>query len=590
VSVSRQALEDAFRLALAHQQSGQPAEAERLYRQILEADPRHGEALQQLALLARNHGYLEEAEGLLRQAVAAAPRNAEFHNTLGTVYAALGKSAEAEQAYRLAIKRRAGYAQAMSNLAALLNDALRHAEAIEWAGRAAAIRPDYAPALNNLALALTRQGRVEEAVQAYRRCVAAEPRRWPLWSNLLVGMHYLPEVTAQELFEMHLHVGRGLSEGLGTPAPHANRRDAGRRLRVGYVSADFRMHSVAHFALPILENHDRSAVEVFCYSDVTHPDAVTERAKSLADGWRPIGGLSDDAAAQAVRQDAIDILVDLSGHMSGRLALFARKPAPLQLTYLGYPDTTGLPAMDYRLTDSVADPAGEADRFATEKLIRIDPCAWCYAPVHATPEVAAPRSGAITFGSFNILAKLSAPTLETWGSLLRELPGSRLKLKSFAANEPAVREQLARGLRDQGIEPARLEVLGHQDDAREHLARYGEIDIALDPFPYNGTTTTCEALWMGVPVVTLAGARHAGRVGASLLRGVGLEELIAKDRESYVAATLALASDRSRLAGLRAELRGRMQRSPLMDAAGFCRRLEAVYREMWHGWCSQARL
>ena len=590
MSGSRQALEESFRLALAHHHAGELAEAEQIYRHILAADPRHGEALQQLALIARDSGHLDEAEGLLRRAIATAPRNAEFHNTLGTIYRALGKPAEAERCYRLAIKRRPAYAQAMSNLAALLIDGLRHTEASEWAGRAAAIQPDYAPALNNLAIALTRQGRAEEAVEAYRRCVAAAPRRWQLWSNLLVGMHYLPDVPPDELFAMHVHVGRGISEGLDAPAPHANRRDPERRLRVGYVSADFRMHSVAHFALPILQNHDRAAVEVFGYADVASPDAITERAKSMADAWRPIGGLSDDAVARAVRQDAIDILVDLSGHMPGRLAIFARKPAPVQVSYLGYPDTTGLPAMDYRLTDSVADPAGAADRLATETLVRIDPCAWCYAPAQPTPDVAIPRGDSITFGSFNVLAKLSTPTLQTWAAVLREVPGSHLKIKTFGANEPAAREQFARRMRAQGIEPARFALLDHQTDASEHLARYAEIDIALDPFPYNGTTTTCEALWMGVPVVTLAGTTHAGRVGASLLGAVGLRELIAADRDDYVRIAVELASDRHRLAALRRELRGRMQRSPLMDAPGFCRRLEAAYRKMWQAWCEGARL
>jgi len=589
VSDSRQALEQSFQIAVAHHRAGHFAEPEELYRQILAIEPRHGDTLQQLALIALHHGYLDEAEGLLRRAIAGSPRNAEFHNTLGFICQRQGRLEEAAECFRTAIRRRPGYAEAMSNLATVLADLRRLTEAVEWARRAATIKPVH-PLLDNLGNMLGRLGLPGEAAEAYRACVRNAPQAWRTWSNLLFVMHHLPEVTPGELFALHAQVGREISGGLSAYREHPNRRDPDRRLRVGYVSADFRMTSVSYFTLPILRGHDRTAVEVYCYSDAGEPDAVTERIRAAADAWRSISGLQDEAVADQVREDGIDILVDLAGHTNNRLAVFARRPAPVQVTYLGYPDTTGLPAMDYRLTDSLADPPGEADSRATETLVRLDPCAWCYAPLGDTPEVAARRNGTITFGSFNDLTKVSAPALGAWARILRATPGARLLLKAAALREASVRDRLARLFQTHGIEPARLELQGFLPDARAHLALYGEMDVALDTFPYNGTTTTCDSLWMGVPVVSLAGRTHVARVGVSLLNAVGLGELVASDVEHYVRLAVELAADRGRLAALRAELRERMRRSPLMDAAGFCRRLEAAYREMWHSWCSRARL
>jgi predicted O-linked N-acetylglucosamine transferase (SPINDLY family) len=583
-------LQQALAVAHAHYQAGELAQAEQLYRRIVDSDPRHAEALHMLAVLALSGGYVDQAEGLLRRSIGEAPRRAEAHLTLGNVFLARGDLLEAEKAYRTAIKRRPGYAEAMSNLASLFNRQHRLGEAIEWARRAAAIKPDYPESFNTLGTALVRQGFAHEGVEAYRAGTAVAPAGSHLWLHLLIALHYLPDFSPDDLFALHVRIGRELSEGLPPAADFSNRRDPERRLRVGYLSADFRQHSVAHFILPVLRSHERSVVEVFCYSDVVSPDAITERAQSLVDAWRPTSGLSDESLARAIREDGIDVLVDLSGHMFNRLGVFARRAAPVQVTYLGYPNTTGLPAMDYRLTDSFADPAGEADARATEKLLRLDPCAWCYEPVEVGPQVAPAKTGPITFCSFNVLAKASAPAMETWARILLQVPGSRLSVKTISLDDPTARQGFVREMQRLGVEPSRLELRGFLAEARAHLAAYAEVDIALDPFPYNGTTTTCEALWMGVPVVALAGRAHVGRVGVSLLNAVGLAELVASDHDDYVRIAVALANDRRRLAELRAGLRERMLASPLMDAAGFCRRLEAAYREMWHGWCSQARL
>jgi protein O-GlcNAc transferase len=591
VSASAQGLKQSFELALAHHRAGQLAEAGRLYRQILDEHPRHADALHMLALVAVGMGNRDEAEGLLRRAVAAAPREAEFHNTLGVLCQSSGRPREAEDCYRLAIKRRPGYAEAMSNLAGALNEQDRMLEACQWARRAIAIKPAYAEPFNNLGNAFLKQGLAKEATDAFRACTRFSPMEWRAWSNLLFVLHNVAEVSPQELFEEHVRVGAAMAASVqASAAPHANSRDSGRRLRVGYVSADLRMHSVSYFALPILRNHDRKAVEVFCYSDAPRADDVTAQAQSLADQWRPIGGLPDDAVAQTIRSDQIDVLVDLSGHTFGRPLVFCRKPAPVQVTYLGYPDTTGLPAMGYRLTDSFADPRGDADRRATESLVRLDPCSWCYSPPAAAPEVTARPAGPVTFGSFNALAKVNPQVVEIWAAVLKAAPQSRLLIKAFAMNEPGTRERFSAALVGHGVDPARLSIHPYSAGAQEHLSLYGDMDIALDPFPYNGTTTTCEALWMGVPVVTLAGTAHAGRVGVSLLHAVGLSELVAADRDEYVRIAVALGNDRPRLGALRAGLRERMRASPLMDGPAFCRRLEAAYLRMWRSWCDQAQL
>lgn len=580
------ALQQAFELALAHHRGGQLAQAAQLYEQVLRMAPRHPDALHLLGLITFGAGDTAAAEDLLRRAVAAAPGEAEFRNNLGVVCQASGKFRDAASCFQAAVKRQPDYAEAMSNLSGALSEEGRLTESAQWARRAAMTKPGYAEPLNNLGNTLIKQGLVEDAVEAYRGAVAAAPTQWKAWSNLLFGMHYLPDMPPAELLAMHARVGKEMVESAGATLAHDNRRDPERRLRIGYVSADLRMHSVGYFALPMLQHHDRSAVEVFCYADTTRPDEMTARAKSLADEWRTITGLPDDAVAATIREDSIDVLVDLSGHTVGnRLAVFARRAAPVQVTYLGYPDTTGLPAMDYRLTDSFADPAGEADARATEKLVRIDPCAWCYSPVSSAPAITARKPGPITFGTFNALAKINPQVLATWAAILRETPGSRLMIKAAAMSEAPARERFTRAMAAQGIEKSRLLLAGHRADPREHLSMYATVDVALDPFPYNGTTTTCEALWMGVPVVTLAGRAHAGRVGVSLLNAVGLGDLVAENLEQYRRVAAALAGDPDRLQRIREELRDRMGRSRLMDGIGFSRALEAAYREMWQSWC-----
>jgi predicted O-linked N-acetylglucosamine transferase (SPINDLY family) len=376
---------------------------------------------------------------------------------------------------------------------------------------------------------------------------------------------------------------------LPKPDTYINDRTDGRRLKVGYVSPDFRQHSVAYFLEPLLRSHDRKVIEVFCYAEVGWPDTVTERFKQLADHWVTTVGMSDDATAERIRRDGIDILVDLAGHTSkNRLPVFARKPAPVQVTWLGYPNTTGLTAIDYRFVDAVTDPEGETEALASETLVRLPGGFLCYGGPDDAPApgpVPSLTTGTVTFGSFNNPAKLSAATLDAWADVLARLPQARLLLKGKPFADPATRALYLDRLAKRGVAVERIELVAWLPE-EGHLALYNRIDIALDPFPYNGTTTTCEALWMGVPVITLRGDRHASRVGASLLTQTRLTDLIADSVEAYVETAVALAGDPARLSELRQSLRPRMAASPLCDAPAFADKIEHAYRTIWQRWCA----
>jgi predicted O-linked N-acetylglucosamine transferase (SPINDLY family) len=328
---------------------------------------------------------------------------------------------------------------------------------------------------------------------------------------------------------------------------------------------------------------------VFCYAEVRRPDTVTAHLQGLADHWLVTVGLSDDELAERIRTDGLDILVDLAGHTAdNRLRVFARKPAPVQATWLGYPNTTGLEAIDYRLVDAVTDPAGEADAWASETLVRLEGGFHCYGGLKGAPEPGVPpclAAGTVTFGSFNNPVKISAATLDVWARLLSRLPQARLLLKGKPFSDPGTRALFLARLGKRGIAAERVELMAWLPGAAAHVEMYHQVDIALDPFPYNGTTTTCEALWMGVPVVTLRGDRHAGRVGASLLSQIGLPDLIANSVEEYVEIVVALASDPARLMDLRRSLRPRIAASPLCDERAFARKMEAAFRTMWQHWC-----
>ena len=536
-----------------------------------------------------------------QRAIALDPNIAESRNYLGIVPANMERPDEAITAYRAAIALKPAYVEAHYNLGIALANMGRLDDAIAAYRAAIALKPGYAQAHSNLGNALKESGRLDEAIAAFRKAMELNPAIIVAHDNLLLSLQYHPDSDPRNLFEesrewdgIQTELLKQLigSSSASSGRPSHNARTADRRLRIGYVSGDFRDHPVARFALPLLGSHDHGGFETFCYAKVPVSDSVTLQFQKYADGWRNIAGMSDAVVAEAIRLDEIDILVDLSGHTDGnRLPVFARKPAPVQVTYLGYPATTGLKAIDYRLTDELADPPGLADSYCSERLIRLPPCAWCYQPPEASPavgELPAKRNGYITFGSFNNFSKINEPLLKLWAGILLRVPQSRMLLKAKSLRCGSVQEYVVRVMRDLGIGPQRLDMRGWVP-AGDHLAVYNQVDIGLDTYPYHGTTTTCEALWMGVPVISLAGQSHVSRVGVSLLSNVGLEDFIGHTADQYVEAAVRLAGDLSKLEHKRQNLRQHMEQSPLMDAPKFARNIEAAYRLMWQGWCEAGK-
>jgi predicted O-linked N-acetylglucosamine transferase (SPINDLY family) len=434
---------------------------------------------------------------------------------------------------------------------------------------------------------------VEEVVATYGKALALAPHSSAIFSALLFHSHYLATPDQKRMFALHRRFGEMMRKASSPGNDNfALAGDPERRIRVGYLSPNFSRHSVGYFAEPVIRHHDRSHYEIYCYHTHQLSDETTERIRGLADGWRHIADADDDAVEQMIRNDCIDILMDLAGHSKGnRLGVFAKKPAPIQMTWLGYPDTTGLDAVDYRITDRVADPEPDAAQWHTERLLRIEDVFLCYQPPEDSPPVTArtnPASG-IVFSSCNNIAKLNEQTIRVWGKILGQLPGSRIIVKSAPLGYPDTVDRVLDCFERNGIDTERIELRGWIADRRQHLELYANIDIALDTFPYNGTTTTCEALWMGVPVVSLAGTAHMSRVGATILRCAGLNEFVAGSMEEYADIAIAIAHDQTRRKSLRAGLRDKLLASPLLDHAGFTRKLERHFRQSWAAWCNRQR-
>ncbi|MGD0389609.1 MAG: tetratricopeptide repeat protein [Tepidisphaeraceae bacterium] len=579
-------IQQAFDLALQHHKAGRLREAELRYRQILAQQPEHSDAMHLLGVIAHQVGRNDVAVDLIRRAIALNPNLPEAHNNLGVALYEAGQLEEAIAACRQAIAFRPSYAEAHNNLGIALYEAGQLEEAIATYRQALRLKPDYAEAHNNLGNALKDIGQLDEAIAAYRRAIRIKRDDAVVYSNLVLALHYHPGYDGRMIHEELGRWNQQYAEPLKKfIQPHTNNRDPDRRLRIGYVSADFRDHTVGQNLLPLLREHDHRQMEILCYSNVVRADAITDQLRGYADVWRNIVGLSDSQAVDLIRQDRIDILVDLSLHTAKKgLMVFAHKPAPVQVTYLGYCGSTGMNAMDYRLSDPYLDPSDSDLSLYSERTIRLPETYWCYSVAGPTPDPSPPpaAAGYITFGCLNNFAKVSPPALDLWAEILRGLPWSRLIVHSPpGAHLDAVRERFA----GMGISPDRLEFVGKQPWP-QYVRTYGRIDIALDPFPWGGGITTCDALWMGVPVVSLVGRTAVGRGGASILANVGVPELIAQTPEQYVRIAAALARDLPRLAELRRTLRAKMQASPLMDAPRFARNVEAAYRQMWRNWCA----
>lgn len=611
--------------AIQHHQRGELEEAETAYRAILDSDPTHSTATANLAALAHQTGRGDLALSLLEEAVREHTDQPILHLNLGVIYqqrgrveeaisslslaaAAMpetpqarialsrayttrgaactqqGRDDDAHEDFRRAVDTDDSNGTAHYNLGTCLKNSGQLAAAEKHLRRALQIAPEQADTHNNLANTLKAQGRCREAVDSYRLALALDPEDPHRGSNLLLALHYDGSLSPREMLKEHTAWAARHAQPTRTSARHRT----GDVLRIGYVSGDFRNHSVAHFIEPVLRAHDRKRVSVSCYAQVVHPDEVTDRLRALSDHWRDTTSLDDKALLEQIDKDRIDVLIDLAGHTQGhRLCALSAKPAAVMLTYLGYPDTTGIDSFDGRIVDAHTDPVGASDEHTTEALLRIEGGFLCYQARHDAPPVQPPPfvdRGHITFGSLNALPKITPAVVKHWSQILGACDRSQLLLKSPSFEDMATRTRYESLFAQHNISADRLSFLGFVEDEREHLACYHTIDIALDPFPYNGTTTTCEALWMGVPVVTLRGERHAGRVGSSLLTRVGLQHLCADTIEQYVQIAVELASDRENLRRLRAKLRDDMAASPLCDATRMARALETAYIDTHQRW------
>ena len=609
-------------LGLARASAGAFPAAEAAFRRALSLQPRSLEAHNNLGLLLHRLGRNDEAALSLREGLALAPGSAGMLGNLGMVLRAQGRTQEAVEAYRSALSLDPASPATLTNLGNALLDLSLRDEAVACFRDAVALAPDFADAHYNwgalclrsgqfqlaaekfrdalaidpslaeaergLATALHDLGRIEDAIGAGRRALSLRPDDREAHSQLLFSLLHSAEVGARQVFEEHREWARRHASGVASRSTaYKNPREPERRLRIGYVSGDFRHHSVSQFFEPVLARHDRAAFEIFCYHNLSHADQTTDRLRRGADCWREIAALDDDAAAELVSKDGIDVLVDLSGHTRfNRLLVFARKPAPVQANWLGYLGTTGLDQIDYHVTDARASPTGLADPLYSEQLLRLPDSQWCYQPPQSCPAVVEPpvarAGGPVTLGAFSSLAKIGPRVIALWCDLLERCGDARLLIVGLGVD--SVREEYLARFAAKGVALERIELRGFQS-FDDYLALHGSVDLMLDTFPYTGGTTTCHALWMGVPVVSLVGDSTPSRGGASLLGAIGLDELVAGTPEEYLSKAHALASDRVRLSALRAGMRDRMSASPLMDVARFTRDLEEAYRTMWRNWC-----
>jgi len=593
----------------------QADEAVACFRHAIRLKPDFAEAHDNLGNALKNMGQLDEAIACFQQAIRLKPDDAESHYNHANALLAQGQFDEAIAAYSQAIRLKPDYAEAHSNLGNALRETGQFDEAVASYRQAVQLKPDLAGAHSNLGNALKDRGQLDEAIAAYRQANRLQPtcaetqknlgaaadagqldeattsqrqaiRLKPDYagqhSNLILTLHYHPGCDARMIHEELRRWNRQHAEPLKKfIQPHHNNRDPDRCLRIGYVSADFLDHASAFFLLPLFRNHDRRQVEVFCYSHQTHSDQVTLQMKDHVQHWRTTVGQPDAKVAAQIREDQIDVLVDLKLHTGGNsLLIFAQKPAPVQATWLGYPGSTGLDTMDYRLTDPYLDPPGLDDAYYSERSIHLPDTFWCYDPLANEPAVNAPpclEKGFITFGCLNTFCKINDAVLTLWAGILKTVSNSRLLL---LAPEGSSRQRALDRLGREGIGPERVEFVARQSRLG-YLLTYHRIDIGLDTVPYNGHTTSLDSFWMGVPVIALVGQTAVGRAGLSQLTNLGLPELVARTPEQYLQIAADLAGNLPRLAELRRTLRARMQASPLMDAPRFARNVERAYREMW---------
>ncbi len=610
-------------LALQKHQAGNLSDAEQIYRDVLSREPGNFQALHLLGIVAFHTGRTDLAIEMIGRAIVISPGVAALHSNLGNALRQKRRLDDAANAYREAIRIDPNFAAAHINLGNILLETGKFGEAIQAYRTGLKLAPENAAAHYNLGIALRKSGLLDDAATAYRqaiklkpdqsevfhelglvlrdqglhdetiaaahRAVALKPHSPEFHSNLILRLHYHQESTPASLLEEARQWGRKHAAKFAQAArPHSNDPNPDRPLKVGYVSPDFRNHPVGRFILPLMQRHDARQFQIHCYARTDGEDEMTRRIRSCARVWRDTGGMNNDRLAEQIREDGVDILVDLSSHTAfNRLLVFARKPAPVQVTYLAYPGTTGIEMMDYRITDASLDPPGISEEFYCEKSVRLESY-WCYRPPIEDLEVTAPpaaSAGFVTFGCLNAFRKLTAATLETWSAVLSAASHSQMLIHAEAGSH---RRRVQDFFQSRGIDPQRI-VFTAMLPLEKYMRQYSRIDIALDPFPFGGGTTTCDALWMGVPVITLAGRTAVGRGGVSILSNAGFADFIARDTADYIRRAVELAGDLRHLKELRSNQRERMHHSRLMDERRFVSDFESALRWMWQEWCKSPR-
>jgi len=537
----------------------------------------------------QQQGDWKSAHDCYRRALEVEPRSLALLTNISLACHMLGQFEAAARYHQTVLAIKPDLTGERYNLGIAYKEMLHLPQSAECYERVLAAEPGNIGALHGLGIVKMMQGFSDEAVQVFRKALMIKPDDLASRSCFLLALNYFPD-DPEQLFRAHIEWEK--FNTLKTRPDHFKHGECDRPLRIGYVSPDFYNHPVAYFFAPLLANHDKANFEIYCYSDAGRRDGITAYLREHASRWRDTQPLSDESLAAQIRNDRIDILVDLAGHTANnRLRVFASKQAPLQVTYLGYPNTTGLAAMDYRLTDAWADPPGMTEHLHSERLLRLPNGFLCYRPLDGTVLTPPPsvENGYVTFGSFNNLAKVTPEVIELWAKLLLAVPEARLLLKTKPLHDRCTRENVYRKFNACGIERERVELIGWVDSIGAHLGLYSRVDIGLDTFPYNGTTTTCEALWMGVPVISLEGDTHAGRVGVSILSQTGLPELIAADPVNYIETATRLAGDSVQLATMRKALRVRVGESALCDASTLAREIEHGYRDIWTKYCKSAQ-
>ena len=569
--------------------AGRLREAESALRKAAGIEPDNPQIRLDLANLLRSRGALQEAEQLLLSTLRLRADDPEALAALFHVYDSQGNLAAAADALEQVLKQRPDWVGALNNYGNVLKKLRRMTDAEAAFRRAIELDPSFVATYRGLGGILIAQSRVPEALKVFRAGRAIDPEGFDLESAGLYALNLTDDLSSNEIFARH----RAFGERLETKcpkrtAPFPNERDPERRLRIGYLSADLYQHPVALFAMPLLERRDKSLYENYCYSTGTVQDGTTRKLQSLAEGWRDAASMSDAELIGQIAADGIDILVDLTGHSGDfRPGVLARQPAPVQVIWLGYPYTSGTTRVQYRLTDSHTDPPEFADRYHTERLLRLPHSQWCYRPfvsVDCAGSTPAKRNGFVTFGSFNEFSKLSPSVRRLWAAILVQLPSARLAIARIS--EGPARDSLLRDFEAAGVARDRITFLAPVA-MDEYYRRFGSVDIALDSAPYSGCTTTCDTLWMSVPLVTLAGPLSPARSSASILTTVGLPEWIATTPDDYVRLAVQLARDEAAMTGSRDSLRARMAASPVMDEAGFARDVERACRQMWRAWCER---